>query len=181
MLTNTDPIHGANVTSGDLKLVITHKDLTGTAFGDSVNYRWSQVINGCDYLCLNLYFTDGALSGFIDNRQRYTIGDTGVNVSKEQAIAIALNATKDYSYKISDNWTVSGFDIFESRATAVLRPQVKQDNVLCPIWTVTLPLNGTYPGSVTEILVIVWAGRGEVGLVHHQAYAQLYPNPPVYT
>jgi hypothetical protein len=170
MLTNVDPTENTTITSGDLKLTVTHKDLTGTWFGDSIGFRWVRVINGCEYLVVNLSFRDGVFAGFIDHRERYSIGDTTVNISKEQAIKIAMEAIKTYSYRMSDDWMVTDFDVKEDQTTANLHPQTKEGNVLYPAWSVILPLNGTYPGSVRELLVGIWAGSGEVYLVHHQAY-----------
>jgi len=177
MLANVDATQNQTVAAGDLKLTVTHKDLTGTAFGDSVNFRWVRIIHGCEYLLIDAQFRDGVFAGFIDHRLRYTVGDTTVNVSKEQAIMIALDAVKNYSYRMSGDWVVTGFKVVESKITANLMPTVKEGNVLYPAWSVTLPLNGTWPGSVTELLVGIWAGSGEVYLVHHQAYAQLNPKP----
>jgi hypothetical protein len=177
ILSNVDPTQNPTVISGDLKLTVTHKDLTGTAFGDSINFRWVHITNGCEYLLIDLAFKDGVFSGFIDHRPRYTVGDTAVNISKAQAVTIAMEAIKNYSYKMSDDWVVTGFNVTENRITANLMPTVKEGNVLYPAWSVTLPLNGTWPGSVTELLVGIWAGTGEVYLVHHQAYAQLNPKP----
>ena len=174
MLANVNPTQNPTIISGDLKLTVTHKDLTGTAFGDSTNFRWVRIINGCEYLILNAAVTDGIFSGFIDRRAD-RIGDTTVSISKKQAVAIAMEAIKNYSYRMSDDWVVTGFNVTENKITANLAPAVKEGNVLYPAWSVTLPLNGTWPGSVTELLVIIWAGNGEVYLVHHQAYAQLNP------
>jgi hypothetical protein len=177
MLANVDATQNQTVVSGDLKLTVTHKDLTGTAFGDSINFRWVRIIHGCEYLLIDAQFRDGVFSGFIDHRLRYTVGDTTVNISKEQATAIAMEAIKNYSYRMSDDWVVTGFKVVESKITANLQPTVKEGNVLYPAWSVTLPLNGTWPGSVTELLVGIWAGSGEVYHVHHQAYAQPNPKP----
>jgi len=177
ILSNVDPTQNPTILSGNLKLTVTHKDLTGTAFGDSINFRWVHITNGCEYLLIDLAFKDGVFSGFIDHRPRYAIGDTAVNISKEQAVTIAMEAIKNYSYQMSDDWVVTGFNVTENRITANLIPTVKEGNVLYPAWSVTLPLNGTWPGSVTELLVGIWAGTGEVYLVHHQAYAQLNPKP----
>lgn len=170
MLSNVDPTKNATITSGNLKLTVTHMDLTGTAFGDSIIFRWVQTFNGCDYLSVEMGFSDGVFSGISDRRAIYPIGDTSVNISKEQAIKIAMDAIKNYSYRMSDDWVVTGFNVTEDKTVAVLQTQTKESNVLYPIWTVTLPLNGTWPGSVTELLVQIWAGTGEVHLVHHQAY-----------
>ncbi|XHH09170.1 MAG: hypothetical protein ACFCUE_00695 [Candidatus Bathyarchaeia archaeon] len=181
LLSGVDPAQNTTILSGNLKLEVKHSDLTGTAFGDSVSFRWMQSFNGCDYRFVTLGFRDGFFSMIGDDRQVYTLGDTSVNISKEQAVTIALNAIQNYSYRMSDDWVVDKFDVLENQITAVLIAQNKGGNVLLPSWTVTLPLNGTYPGSVTELLVIIWAGTGEVEMVHHQAYAQLYPKTPVYT
>lgn len=175
MLSNVDPNKNATITSCNLKLTVTHKNLTGTFFGDSIGFRWVQTFNGCDYLPVSISFSDGIFSGFIDHRGIYTIGDTSVNISKEQAIKIAMEAIKNYSYRMSDDWVVTGFDVIKEQAIANLHSQVKEYNVLYPAWSITLPLNGTWPGSVRELLVEIWAGSGEVHFVHHQAYSYPYP------
>ncbi|MFA7398728.1 MAG: hypothetical protein WC046_09620, partial [Candidatus Bathyarchaeia archaeon] len=46
----------------------------------------------------------------------------------------------------------------------------REDNILYPHWSVTLYLNQTYPGSVTSILLGIWADTGEVFFCHYQAY-----------
>jgi hypothetical protein len=170
MLSKVDSVKNSTTLSDNLKLTVTHIDATGTFFGDSIDFRWVQTANGCDYLLLDVGFRDGIFSSLIDRRPVYTIGDTSVNVSKEEAIKIAMNAIKGYSYRMSDNWVVTGFNVTEDKVVAVLQSQTKEANVLYPIWSVTLPLNGTWPGSVTELLVEVWAGTGEVHLVDHLAY-----------
>jgi len=175
MLLNVDPTKNATITSGNLKLTVTHRNLTGTFFGDSINFRWVQTFNGCDYLPVSIGFSDGVFSGFLDHRGIYKIGDTRVNISKAQAIKIAMEAVKNYSYRMSDDWVVTGFNVIEDQAVANLHPQVRESNVLYPAWSITLPLNGTYPGSVRELLVGIWAGSGEVYFVHHQAYSYPYP------
>jgi hypothetical protein len=170
MLSNVNSVKNATVTADNLKLNVTHIDATGTFFGDSIDYRWVQTFNGCDYLSLDISFRDGVFSGLIDRRVVYSIGDTSVNISKEQAITIAMDAIKNYSYRMSDDWVVTGFNVTQDKTVAVLHSQTKESNVLYPIWTVTLPLNGTWPGSVTELLVEIWAGTGEIHLVQHQVY-----------
>ncbi|MGD6809858.1 MAG: hypothetical protein ACQCN3_09190 [Candidatus Bathyarchaeia archaeon] len=170
MISKVDSVKNSTTTADNLKLTVTHIDATGTFFGDSIDFRWVQTFNGCDYLLLDVSFRDGVFSGLIDRRPVYTIGDTSVNISKEEAIKIAMDAIKDYSYRMSDDWIVTGFNVTEDKAVAGLQPQTKESNVLYPIWSVILPLDGTWPGSVTDLLVEVWAGTGEVHLVHHLAY-----------
>lgn len=170
MLSKVDSTENATITSGTLKLIVTHQDLSGTWFGDVISFRWVHTFNGCDYLAIEVDFRDGVFSGLIDHRQLYAIGDTSVNISEEQAIKIALETIKNYSYSMSDDWNVTGFDVIEDKAVANLWPQRKEANILYPAWSVILPLDGVWPGSVRELLVVIWAGSGEVDHVHHQAY-----------
>ena len=173
ILSNVKSVENTTITSDTLKLTVNHINTTGTVFGDSVSFRWVQTFNGCEYLSLSISFKNGVFSGFIDRRVSYKIGDTDVNISKEQAIKSAMEAIKTYSYNMSDDWVVTGFNVTEEQVVAVLQPQTKESNVLYPAWSVTLPLNGTWPGSVRELLVRIWAGSGEVYSVHHQAYASI--------
>ncbi|MEM2082061.1 MAG: hypothetical protein QXP44_02915 [Candidatus Bathyarchaeia archaeon] len=170
MLSNVDPSKNATVTSGVLKLTVTHQDLSGTWFGDSVDFRWVQTFNGCDYLAVDLAFRDGVFSNIIDHRQLYSIGNTAVNISKEQAVKIAMEYVKNYSYEIAEGVWISDFNVTEERTVANLVPTVREANVLYPYWSITLYLNQTYPGSVTSLLLGIWADSGEVFFCHYQAY-----------
>jgi len=170
MLSNVDPAKNATITSGTLKLTVTHKDLSGTWFGDMINFRWVQTFNGCDYLAVDLVFRDGVFSSLIDHRQLYSIGNTAVNISKEQAVKIAMKYIENYSYKIAEDVWISDFNVTEDRTVANLVPTVRESNVLYPYWSVTLYLNQTYPGSVTSLLLGIWADSGEVLFCHYQAY-----------
>lgn len=175
-LANVNPKNNQDSTlSGSLKLTTTHKDLSDTAFGDTYQFSWVYTYNNCDYPALIVSYRDGVFSAFKDERAIYSLGDTTVNISKEQAIAIAMEAIKNYSYRMSNDWVVTGFNVTENKITANLLSTVKDGSVLYPYWSVTLPLNGTWPGSVTELLVGIWADTGEIYFVHYQAYAQLYP------
>ncbi|MGD6852388.1 MAG: hypothetical protein ACQCN6_10055 [Candidatus Bathyarchaeia archaeon] len=160
-------VNGSTVQLGDLKFNSTHRDLTGTAFGDSVDFRWLNIYSGCEYWALQLSFQDGHFGSFIDNRQWYQIGDTTVNISRQQAIDIALNAAESYSYKMSDDWWISDFNITYTDAT--LYPQ-SRGSVWYPCWTVNLYFDKTYPGSVHGIIVFVWAGSGEIEKIGNIAY-----------
>jgi hypothetical protein len=170
MLSNVDPTKNATITSGTLKLTVTHKDLSGTIFGDSISFRWVQTFNGCDYLAVHLHFRDGVFSSIIDHRQLYSIGDTTVNISKEQAVKIAMEYIKNYSYKIAEDVWISDFNVTEDRTVAHLVTTVRESNVLYLYWSITLYLNQTYPGSVTSIALGIWADSGEVRFCRYEAY-----------
>jgi len=179
MLANIVPTKNTTITSGDLSLIITHKDLSGTAFGDRVDYRWVRTINGCEYPVLSIAFSDGTFYGLIDQQTHYTIGDPTVNIPREQAIEIAMKYIQNYSYRISDERVVSDFNVTEDKTVASLVPTVKEGNVLYPYWSVILYLNQTYPGSVTSLLLGIWADTGEVFFCNYQAYGG--SNSPIST
>jgi hypothetical protein len=170
MLANVDPTKNSTIASGNLKLTVTHQDLSGTAFGDMIGFNWVQTINDCEYQVAEVAFSDGAFSSFIDQRVRYSVGDTTVNITKDQAIKIAMDYIKNYSYRMSDTLVISDFNVTEDKTVANLTPTVREGNVLYPHWSVTLYLNQTYPGSVTSILLGIWADSGQVFFCHYQAY-----------
>jgi hypothetical protein len=174
MLSNVDPTKNATITSGALKLTVTHKDLSGTWFGDSIDFHWVQTFNGCDYLAVDLVFRDGVFSSLIDHRQLYSIGNTAVNISKEQAVKIAMEYIENYSYKIAEDVWISDFNV--TGTSAGLFSTVREPYVLYPYWQVKLFLDKTYPGSVDGLLVFIWADSGEAFDCSHFRYRW----PPVY-
>lgn len=181
MLSELDSVENSTVIKDDLKLTVAHADNSGTFFGDSVTFRWAQTVNGVDYALFAVKFRDGVFSLLGESRGTYTVGDTSVKVSKEEAINIAMNALTNYSYRMSEDWVVTDLKADETNAVAVLQTQTKESNALYPIWSVILPLDGVYPGSVSELLVEVWAGTGEVRYVHHLAYGGAGLSDPDYT
>lgn len=177
LLHNVDSLKNVTLVSGSLKLTIEAKRSSIPPFGDKVRFRWTRVYNGCEYLVLDIGFLNGVLHGMVDHRVVYVIGDTSVNISKEQAIEIAMEYVKNYSYLMPDMTRISNFNVSKDRAVAELFPAVRHANVLYPYWSVTLYLNETYPGGVYALLVGVWADNGEVFFCNNQAAGGLYPPP----
>jgi hypothetical protein len=93
-----------------------------------------------------------------------------VNISKEQAVKIAMEYIKNYSYKIAEDVWISDFNVTEDRTVAHLVTTVRESNVLYLYWSITLYLNQTYPGSVTSIALGIWADSGEVRFCRYEAY-----------
>jgi hypothetical protein len=139
------------------------------AFGaDMTTLSWTYTVDGVDYTSLKVGFRDGIFNGLNDNRGVYTIGDTSVKFSKEQAIDIAMEYLGTYSYLMPDGTRISGFNVTEDQTVAELRSAVRDSSVLYPSWRVTLHLNQTYPGSVDALVVLVWANSGEVFSIGHE-------------
>lgn len=168
-LDGVNPASDTTVQLGTLQLTTKHKDLTGTIFGDNTAFSWVNIYSGFDYKYLSVSFQDGHFGGFADNYLRYQIGDTTVNITSQQALQIALDAAKTYSYDMGAGITVSNFNIDSTEV--ILYPQTRND-VLYPCYTVYLNFNGTYPGSVHGLIIYVWAGTGEIHLISLNAYCE---------
>jgi hypothetical protein len=108
--------------------------------------------------CMNVEFKNGIISKFSDDWFLYEVGSSIVNVTKEQAIATAKEAVKTFAYNASGT-QVSNLQILESPTYAVLVSHTKEVNslTLYPYWYVTLYLDRTYPGGVTQISMGIWA------------------------
>ncbi|MBN1245973.1 hypothetical protein JXA31_10305 [Candidatus Bathyarchaeota archaeon] len=168
MLQNTDVTGNQTFLYGDLKLKISNGDYPFS--GHLTSFMWYRVINGCEYLELNLGFANGAFCNLKDVRELHPIGDTTVNISKEQAIAIAMQYVKEnYTYEMPGDVWVKDFNIVESKTSAQLTPTSRGSNTQYPVWNIMLTLDHTYPGSVAALLVLVSAGSGEVLLCSNQA------------
>lgn len=166
-LDGLNPQNGTTVNSGSLELTVTHQDLTGTYFGDNYHFSWVNIYSGCDYRHLSMAFQAGRFSGFIDNYLVYPIGDTTINISRQEALAIGFEAAGTYSYEMAGGVWISDFNI--TGTEVILNPQTKND-VLYPCYTVYLNFDRTYPGSVHGLMVFVWAGTGDIHLISKNAY-----------
>jgi len=177
-LTDADPTKNMTVTAGDIKLTISNGGIWGNR---ETSFDWKHVYNGCEYPLLSLGFSNGVFSTLNDGGIIYTIGDTTVNVSEEQAINIAMNHIQNYSYTMPSDVEISGFNVTEERTEAWLVPSPREPYVLYPLWEVMLYLNQTYPGSVYALLVTVWADTGKVSSCSNQAAGGIIPEFPSWT
>jgi len=175
MLSDVDPTVDIEKVSGNMKLTISNKEVgEGTSAANLTMFTWGYVYDGCEYLGLRVTFTNGILEGLIDQSRVYTLGNTTVNISKEQAVAVAMKYIQNYSYKMPDGTWITDFNVTENRTVAYLSPAVRNYTVLEPCWEVELYLNQTYPGSVFGLLVSVWANSGEVSSCSNQGEGGSY-------
>lgn len=122
---------------------------------------------------VRLSFLNGRLQTFLNNWPLYRIGGEP-KISKEEAIDIALNASKNYSYKIKNESgileDVSGFKIASVGEPALYylnyevedSPRGGDSFTLFPEWYVPLGFDKYYLGGVTGMTVRIWADTGEV-------------------
>ena len=164
-----DGTKNLNVTSGNVKLNLRIFDIQNGQV-DSI-FRWLYTFNGTDYTALGVTFRNGALYALRDDRSLYKIGNTDVNITKEQAISAAMKYVQNYSYTgVTGSYEnpayveIGGFNITEENITAELNTYPRESSTLYPYWSVQLPLTETYPGNIWALLVSVWADSGKVFL-----------------
>jgi competence protein ComGC len=178
-LNNLDPSKNLTKTFGD-------KVLHVTACDGRTHFKWYYTANGAraPYTkAISMGFKDGFLTSFIDNWDLYGIGSTSVNLSKEEAVAIALDVAREHSWTMQldeDNLDPSNFNEKRSVSWTALvfdgsldADNVRSDDVLelYPVWRVGLVLNRVY-GELYGIEVDIWADTREVRVVREE-YSQL--------
>jgi len=159
MLNNVDITKNSTVTIENMKLTITNI-YVGEIYQTS--FLWTQVINGADYDLFDVAFDkEGNFITMGDSRVVFTIGDTSVNISQEQAIDIALKNLQFYSYEMSDGSVVKDFKISRDGVIAKL-VTYSGSYELRPYWDVRMFLEEVATGNVFGITVFIWANTGEI-------------------
>ena len=153
--------NGSDQTFGDVKLQFSSYD-------DYADVLLMYSKNGADFQAksLHLSYQKKVLTEFSDDWLLFKIGSTQINVSKDQAVLIAKNAAKSYSWTVSGT-KVSNFQILDNPVSAQFYPKPGDSDIftLYPYWYVTLYLDKTYPGGVTQIAVGVWADTGQIASI----------------
>ena len=142
---------------GNVKLKIT-------VYGDNAEVLLMYTANGFDYSArsLRLVFQKHVLQELTDDWFLYSVGNTQVNISREEAIQIARNTANNFEWN-ADGAQVSNFNVLAEPVSAVFFPHPRTDPLtLVPYWFVTLYLDKEYPGGVNSINVGVWADTGVV-------------------
>jgi hypothetical protein len=154
--------------AGDLKL-----EVTTDAYHTS--YEWKYTFNGVDYNAVSIIYQDSGVF-FSDYLSLYKIGNTNVDISREQAIDIAMKYIETYSYTgvvTSEGKEItveiSGFNISKELTEANLATNFREPLTFYPCWNIELYLdqkqpyaNYTYPSGVYALHVGIWADNGEV-------------------
>jgi DNA-binding transcriptional ArsR family regulator len=146
---------------------LTHDNLklNTTSLGDATQFVWVYTESGIDFdpKMFDIVFNQRTLTDLIDDMFLFSIGGTTINISADQAVTIARNALKDYSW-IVDGQTVSDFKVVEP-PTAKFHPNTRDTLALYPYWAITFELDKVYPGNVDQIIVGVYADTGDIGRI----------------
>jgi hypothetical protein len=160
MLETVDGIRGFETVWSNVKLIISTESNT-------VKIRFEYTADDVDFQAksVELIFDNyGFLQSLSDDWTLYKVGSTEVNISKEEAINIAIEYAKDYSW-IANGEVVSNFTLDEGGASAELYPHSREDPLaLIPYWYVTIDLDRVYPDRVESLAVGLWADTGEVSI-----------------
>ena len=134
-----------------------------TTNGNMVAITWEPNANNLSNPQNNLYleFQNGNLQIYSNYLGLYEIGSSDVKISEAQAIQIAVDHARNFSY-VQDGVTVSNFSILEDLAIANISLGNRGNNTLYPYWSIMVPLAKEYPGGVTYFRVVMWADTGEI-------------------
>ncbi len=158
--------NNATEVSGNIDLKITNVP-------EYTMFEWHYTYNGADYTGVTLrLWNNGYSLAFSDNRAIYSIGDTTIYISKEQAIKTAENYVMksiSYSYVFGNGTkaTIKNLNVNDSDASASLATMAKTSSALYPYWSVVVPLNHAYAGGLESITVWVWADSGDVFVANY--------------
>lgn len=159
------------ITVGNVRFEITH-------FSSGTKFRWVNTFNGADYTRFSISYRNNGDFAFSDDRYN-KIGSTTLNVSKEQAIAIAMERVQNISWNVNTTDSsiveVGNVTILDDRTSVALLTAPKEPLVLYPYWQVGLTFDKVYPGSVYGVTYNIWADTGEVFYGHMHMLGGLIP------
>jgi len=169
LLGTVDKVENTTKTLGNMKLEIIEDS-------ESTRFKWFQVYNGIDTTILNIRFLNGNIRSFTNNLCLTTIGEAEVNISEEEAIKIAMEQVKGFSWKAGvapdDIIEVKDFTILEAPVKTKLSMQPRDDLTLYPYWYIELFLDKVYSGGVSSIHVGLWADTGTVSYIQEMSYGE---------
>ena len=162
-LNQVTEMESLTVTSGNTTFTIEPSPVRE----DFVFFEWRNDVNGIynGFNGVNFYLRDGNFKEFVDTWNRYPIGSADA-MSQEEAYSIAKAAVEAYSYKLSDDVTVSGLVVSDKYGPVVADlSMLTRGEALYPSWEFLVPLNQTYPYRVSSVYVRLWADTGEIGFI----------------
>ena len=167
-LNKVDPSVNSTALYGNVQFKVTSS-------GDRTTFTWSYTSNGIDaiYKCVSLSYQNGFLKTFIDTWNLYSIGSTAVDVSKQEAEAIAMQTAKTFSWKVGSGnatFVVDKFNVTQPvveqlvfcEAGNAIGARSNDPLMLYPMWRIGVGLDKFYPGNVYGIYVDVWADTKQV-------------------
>ncbi len=152
-----------NQITDDTETTIGNVKLQMSREGADTDIRWLYTIDGIDFPTkgISFSFEGNSLEEFIDGYYLYRIGNTKLNISESEAIAIAMEHVKGVTW-IADGELVKNFVVLQEPVDIRLWPHPRDPLELVPYWYVTLYLDKVYPGNIGSIGLGIWADTGVV-------------------
>ncbi|MCW4004802.1 MAG: winged helix-turn-helix domain-containing protein [Candidatus Bathyarchaeota archaeon] len=157
LIVQVNQLENTEVTEGNMKLKIT-------IVGGTVDFLWMYTDKGIDFSAksLRMTFQSNILTTLTDGYFLFTIGNTNLAISQDQAVTIAKNHVKTLTWNIDGKQT-SGFNAQDTPVSVELLPHPRGDSVaLVPYWYVVLRLDKVYAGGINIVTVGVYADTGEI-------------------
>lgn len=152
----------------NVKFTITCEPDVDTGEIGFVRIGWNHFENGITFQrkTLSLSFTHDTLI-FVDTWNLYRVGGAVLSISEGDAVLIAKEAVKNYTYTAADyegkTVVVGNFTVLDKPLYVDLGTDCRGDYyTLYPFWEVYLCLDTMYLGGVTGLRVQIWADTGEV-------------------
>ena len=146
-----------------LEKVVGNMKLEATIEGNSKIIKWVYTVNGIDFPTkgVEFKFEGDFLKEITDGWLLYQIGSTELNVSEEEAIAIAREYAKTISWT-SGTQEVKNLTILEDSVEALFWPHPRKALELIPYWYVVVHLDRIYPENIDRIGIGIWGDTGEI-------------------
>ena len=175
---------------GNVTLLSNNIDLKILATQGYSTFSWNLNYNGADYSGIQLSVENfngpdkiNSLT-FSDTRSIFNIGNTNINIQKQQAITMAEDYVKNnFSYPqrfLNDTVRfTSGLQVVNENTTASLVTATRDSTTLYPYWNVRVALDHTYPALTVAVNVKVWADTGtifEANTVSDGSFLQSFPS-----
>ena len=157
LLAQVNQTQNTSVTEGNMKLQITQS-------GDNVEFLWMYTDKGVDFNAksLRMNFQSNVLTALTDGYFLFTVANTNLAITQDQAIQIAKNYVKTLTWNIEGK-QVSGFNTLDQPISVQFVPHPRGNSVaLVPYWYVVLRLDKTYSGGINEVTVGLYSDTGEV-------------------
>jgi DNA-binding transcriptional ArsR family regulator len=161
LLSTVNYLNSTAITQGNMKLQI---DVSGS----TVTFYWMYTDSGIDFQTkgLSMVFQNNVLVSMIDGYFLFTIGNTNLSISQNDAVNIARNYAASYTTTIQGQ-QISGLKT-KDLISAQMVPHTRGGNsvALIPYWYIEFKLDRVYAGGDNAIGIGIYADTGQVADVN---------------
>lgn len=148
-----------------------------TFTSNATSFRWEYCFDSgeAQSKCVALNFENGFLDYFVNTWSIYSIGNTELTISEEEAIKIAITAAEKYSWNVSMGENNPSVTVTEFNIVGVIETKMSFANyatknesrdtdplTLYPCWQIKLYFDKLYSGRVYGLDIGLWADTGEL-------------------